>query len=503
MKKIYKNNPRRSLYLSFLIVVILSAFNVIPTLALNQSDLGTVTNGTVSFDPKKVTTTAVTNSVNSSVMEVNWGKFNIGTGETLTNSFSALNQTIIHRVGGLDLSTIAGTINSAGLGASSGKVVLINPNGFLFNGATINVNSLLATTLCTASVAPNQINLLNGTNKDINIYNSTMKAQNGLAFATNGNINVGNSTLSTVNGSVQLVTADGVNFKFVNGQTKAVYDSMDTGDQTGSTEVTVNNSKSASQIKISGSTINSDKGGISISTNSEYAANSDVIVYGNSALKAPNGTIYIAAINTSYRNDPKVLAYNAAMLAWTKNPKINKMPTYPQVDYYSNVIVKSNIDSAKDVHLSGTNGTYAQNITAKDSISLNGKYIKANTLKDINDPYSWDPYSTTINGNYNIVSVPSNAIIWGNPSSKITEPSVSNFKNVKVEVVPTDNLQSSNNQEVGKLLPIIANDSLPAMRNTSTLAGAAQKIRHKQSSDKFIGHQENSGSKIDYYEVLR
>lgn len=79
----------------------------------------------------------------SKVVALNWNSFNIAAGEAVYVNEPG-QWLVINRVTGGDPSRIAGTLNT------SGQFWLINPNGVLFSkGATVNVNSLLVSTLNT------------------------------------------------------------------------------------------------------------------------------------------------------------------------------------------------------------------------------------------------------------------------------------------------------------------------------------------------------------------
>lgn len=471
--------------LSIVFALLISAPSAI---ALNGADLNSVTNGTVGFDAATKTTTVTTSAVNSAVTDVNWNKLNVGTGETLTNSFSGLNQTIIHRVTGLDLSNIAGTINSAGLGAATGKVVLINPNGVLFNGATVNVNSLLVSTLAlNATPTADLIKVLNGSNKDIQIYNSNITTQNGASFVTNGNIDVRNSNITTDYGHVQLITADGVDFKFVQSRAQKVNDKEDYISPSTNSAVSANNKTKASQITVSKSTLKSANGDVLVNTNSELAADSNVIVYANSAVQAPNGTIYITAINTSFRKDPRYLANLI-------NPK------NPAPDYYSSAKVYTDIVAAKDINIAGTSKTAVNNLVATGNVSLGGKNIKANSINALGSIY--------ISGNYNIAVTPkSGTTYFGKKDNTITDTPPAALPDVPSVAFNTDWIfpVSSSNETLKpeKYLPQIDNTQALAIKPQTQMAGAAAKIRRKQNPEKFVGHLDSGSKSIKYYEILK
>lgn len=71
---------------------------------------------------------------------IDWQSFNIGSKATVNILQHHLSDTLINRVVGNDLSQIYGKLNA------TGNVVLVNPNGMIFNGAQINVGGFAAST---------------------------------------------------------------------------------------------------------------------------------------------------------------------------------------------------------------------------------------------------------------------------------------------------------------------------------------------------------------------
>lgn len=71
---------------------------------------------------------------------IDWQSFNIGSKATVNILQHHLSDTLINRVVGNDLSQIYGKLNA------TGNVVLVNPNGMIFDGAQINVGGFAAST---------------------------------------------------------------------------------------------------------------------------------------------------------------------------------------------------------------------------------------------------------------------------------------------------------------------------------------------------------------------
>ncbi len=100
---------------------------------------GVVTNGgaTIAGNGSDTTITQTTANV-----VINWDSFSIGTGETVRFVQPDSNSVALNRVLGTDPSVILGNLGA------NGKVFLLNPNGIFFaSGSSVNVGSLVATTL--------------------------------------------------------------------------------------------------------------------------------------------------------------------------------------------------------------------------------------------------------------------------------------------------------------------------------------------------------------------
>lgn len=86
------------------------------------------------------TTTTVTQWSQQAI--VNWQKFGVSANELVKFIQPNALATLLNRVTGVSPSVILGSIQA------NGRIFIVNPNGIVFgNGATIDVGSLLATTL--------------------------------------------------------------------------------------------------------------------------------------------------------------------------------------------------------------------------------------------------------------------------------------------------------------------------------------------------------------------
>ncbi len=104
----------------------------------NNLVLDHVASGTATINTVGSTTTITT----SDKAVIDWMRFNVGVGETLTFVEPAVTSIVLNRVTGNEASVIAGILNA------NGRVFIINSNGVLFApGSSVNVGALLASTL--------------------------------------------------------------------------------------------------------------------------------------------------------------------------------------------------------------------------------------------------------------------------------------------------------------------------------------------------------------------
>jgi filamentous hemagglutinin family protein len=111
----------------------------LPTAGVITSGLGSInTNATAT-----AAATAMTVNQTTKNMIVNWGSFNIGSSASVNFVQPSSTSAVLNRVG-----TASGLSQIYGNLTANGQVYIINPNGILFGkGSTVNVNSLVASTL--------------------------------------------------------------------------------------------------------------------------------------------------------------------------------------------------------------------------------------------------------------------------------------------------------------------------------------------------------------------
>lgn len=148
------------------------------------------------------------NGGSGAVGQFDWNSFNVGSDKRVNFGFSNYSQTALNRVIGNDMSQIYGQLTQSSLSAtkdfaSTGKVILFNPNGIMFgDGANVNLNSFTATTfdpanaknikdLSAAELATYQANLKNNFGDGINInFSGTASKIGALIKADNAKLNI-------------------------------------------------------------------------------------------------------------------------------------------------------------------------------------------------------------------------------------------------------------------------------------------------------------------------
>lgn len=157
------------------------------TVVVGDGNITGVTPGTLA---NGATITATSNGV------IDWTSFSIGNGESLT--FALGGNTVLNRVTGDQLSSLLGTLD-----ASSGNLILSNPNGIVVgNGANISANNLMLTTLSLENDAVNNLFKDNDCIATLTNKNRT----NGVTI--NGGIIEITKALDVIGGTVTV--ADGV-----------------------------------------------------------------------------------------------------------------------------------------------------------------------------------------------------------------------------------------------------------------------------------------------------
>ncbi len=242
---------------------------------------------------------------------LNWNRFNVGRDATVDFKFTNQNQTALNKVeaaGGM--SQIYGNITNSGDGASTGKVLLLNPNGVLFGtGANVNLNSFTVSTFDgeyntdSKTLQLNRSESANG--KGIYVLGgATINGDNGVFFAAPSidlykdskiTTNAVKNTLGSAFGKVKLVTADGVNFTYTeDGQlasdtavnaTSKMYIQANGTIEAGNIELLNKSSNTESYINLNGANLKAVRAVKGSDGNIYLEADNKIVTGGNSTLK--------------------------------------------------------------------------------------------------------------------------------------------------------------------------------------------------------------------------
>ena len=99
-----------------------------------------IVSGNININAPSSNTLNINQASNKGI--INWGSFNIGSAATVNFKQPNVNSSTLNRVVGGGLSQIAGNLNA------NGNVILINPNGVVFqNGSRVDVGSITASTM--------------------------------------------------------------------------------------------------------------------------------------------------------------------------------------------------------------------------------------------------------------------------------------------------------------------------------------------------------------------
>ncbi len=177
--------------------------------AMANPEGGTVTSGSANISAQG---NILTIKQNTPQTFIDWRGFNIAPNETTQFQQPSNQATAINRVTSNNPSNIAGTLTA------NGNVILINPNGVLFNkGSKVDVNGLVTTTASSdhLNIKDGKLVLDKAGNKDAKIINNgTITAKEaglvGLVAPTVEN----NGIITAKLGTVHLASGDGVTVDF-------------------------------------------------------------------------------------------------------------------------------------------------------------------------------------------------------------------------------------------------------------------------------------------------
>ncbi len=330
-----------------------------------------------------------------SVGTANWSSYNIGKDATVNYEFTATNQTalnIIDKASGI--SEIYGNITNSSCTTcaytDTGKVILINPNGFLFgDGANVNLNSFTVTTFDgTYNKDDNTLKLTRSSDSgDIvieggaNIYgdkNVTLAASNittyaGSKISTNidqlngwsdadGDDLISPTTdkpYNAVYGRVKLVTSDGVTFTYYNNG--AVKDVSDITTSTDKMVISLGGDIDSGHIDVRNYSTNSE---------SEISVNNSVLK-ATKASSANDGNIWLTSQNAITLADAELEAGGNVLIQSGKDTAISDST----IDAANNITITS---SKSDIIFDGTTSLNAGGkikLTAGNDVKTKGSAI--------------------------------------------------------------------------------------------------------------------------------
>lgn len=326
---------------------------------------------------------------------IDWQSFNIGSKATVNILQHHLSDTLINRVVGNDLSQIYGKLNA------TGNVVLVNPNGMIFDGAVINVGGFAASTA------------------DISLNESGGKItgwgfkQDGI---TQGNITLNNTILNAgyskviANTSLHLPDDFAVDMSALTNKVQLVAN--------GDVQLEKAKIYAGDQIKFSGTKIE----GIEAweMDGNDYYANGDIII--RSDMNADDlGTVTITGTeNALIAQNSTSIYYNAAIVdkGTTNDNQVYNIKDYKNASFNVSGITNSGTGSYNYVEKGDVIGsehstptrnaavsTYTlvnnvaqlQDIDSEDTGNLDGRFALGRAINATGDRLS---YASKLNGSF-------------------------------------------------------------------------------------------------------
>lgn len=326
---------------------------------------------------------------------IDWQSFNIGSKATVNILQHHLSDTLINRVVGNDLSQIYGKLNA------TGNVVLVNPNGMIFDGAQINVGGFAASTA------------------DISLNESGGKItgwgfkQDGI---TQGNITLNNTILNAgyskviANTSLHLPDDFAVDMSALTNKVQLVAN--------GDVQLEKAKIYAGDQIKFSGTKIE----GIEAweMDGNDYYANGDIII--RSDMNADDlGTVTITGTeNALIAQNSTSIYYNAAIVGkgTTDDNQVYNIKDYKNASFNVSGITNSGTGSynyvekgdvigsehstpyrnaAISTYMLVNNVAQLQDLDREGTGDLNGRYALGRTINATGDRLS---YASKLNGSF-------------------------------------------------------------------------------------------------------
>lgn len=443
--------------------------SVLPVLAAPLADnalpsLGSAIDGSVSKTGN--TMNVAVNCGQNAASVYNWNTFHVGKDASVNFQFNNYHQTALNKVqaaGGM--SQIYGDITNSGIGAATGKVFLLNPNGVFFgNGASVNVNSFTASGINgTFNSSLNKLELDKGTSggniyvlggasitgdKAVNLVGKEVTLYKDSLVSTNNANYVMNNTNYGVYGGVKIVTGDGVNFTFINNGATNEVTKSDVKATTDVSKITINgtinsqnidiingSTNSASMIGLKNAVLKAEKAVLGQDGSIDLVSNSQIVI-ADSTLTTTNATgaaakdggriTLLADGNISVSNS----ALKTADGVGTTAGRVGLSSTAGNI-----VVSKANIDATGKVSLAAGKIATIQNasVIKGSKIEIGGKSAQtvASTLTA-----SGDSFISATNGNAVVqntkFTTPGSLIISGTNIAAVQSGSKIDAKSVNI-----------------------------------------------------------------------
>lgn len=423
---------------------------------------GNVTVGSVTIGENTYTGAASGASINASSETIkandnsviDWSTFNVGKDATLT--FNSNGYVLLNRVsGGNAISTILGKIVDDNNG--SGRLIISNPNGIVVgNGAAINANSLMLTTLpindtqFQSLMSGNSVSLTTDSGKAVTLQKNAKIEASGLFSVYAGKIDVADGV--TVTGT-QSASSDHVVTMVAGNEIEM------TSLASGFGHANINNTAENS--------INMGKASIG-----KAAANNGIVM---SEVNIVGGSVSLDGTEiTASTNDGEIKGQSIRILAANLSPASAEVIS--NKDNQNVTIKNANLDAsnALNVFVQGNNVNIENStIKAEDSISISGN--KGNSIKDSTIATSiadWDSIhdaSIEINSGKGIVDI-QNTII----STDVADGNNIELSGVNVNISGLSRIASGDLNIIGNAVTIA--DSNINVKNEANIAAVSERL---------------------------
>nr|MBP7211657.1 filamentous hemagglutinin N-terminal domain-containing protein [bacterium] len=330
------------------------------------------------------TNATVTNTAKTSIL--NWNSLNTGSNQSLKYVFPNKygSQYSFNKVVGVGISDFAGSLTSEG----TGRVIIANPNGILFeNGSYTDVNALTLTTH-KATLIDNDLTLDgSATNAKVQIGGyglsnnvAQMKVANDLNIVSN-NIDISSARITAKN--VNLVTLDGITYFEINAATTPMsqVNAVNTKNLANDGNVSIKNSTfDLVKDNTTGKMFIVSKGALGMDTvtvNGAINANvskADIVAFkGTNGVFTINSDDSISLVDSSFDRYYFTAKKDSSMTNVNQTGKDSYMKVAGKIDVKNSNFNKSYLTATNDVTVADT--TFAEGgVSAKNIKSTGSSY---------------------------------------------------------------------------------------------------------------------------------